>query len=55
MIHLRYDEKVLVYRLGCMDGGDIGYHLLLQSEKGTSRLAWGKYYLMSAPDSSYGY
>ena len=30
-IHLRYDEKVLVYRLGCMDGGDIGYHLLLQS------------------------
>lgn len=31
MIHLRYDEKVLVYRLGCMDGGDIGYHLLLQS------------------------
>ena len=31
LIHLRYDEKVLVYRLGCMDGGDIGYHLLLQS------------------------
>ncbi|WP_259329754.1 MULTISPECIES: hypothetical protein [Phocaeicola] len=55
MIHLRYDEKVLVYRLGCMDGGDLDIIPSCSQDKGISRLAWGKYYLWSVRIPPTGY